>query len=159
MGGQYVTGVYAPPGEVIKITISKEDLEAIGSAEITIGQIFSNKKANSIPVERDFVRMPIIANKFPLDQETIYVGSHLGGPIYIGYPTNTENTFSVTISGGVRYPHYIQGYTTKEEWEDNVASSAPYIDIEVWDDSLRFSGSRYNTDYFTYDDINRTYIQ
>ena len=36
----YITGLYAPAGEVIKIEISAEDLDAIGGAYVYVGQIF-----------------------------------------------------------------------------------------------------------------------
>lgn len=152
--GNHITGLYAPAGEIIKVEISAEDLETIGgSVPIFIGQVLSSGSANNIWLERDFVRMPTIANKFPLDQTTIYIGSHLGGPIYIGIPNTTPAVFSVTISGAVRYPHYIQGQTTEEEWEMNLKSSAPYFDLEVWDDAVRFSGSRKAAGDYSYQEL------
>ena len=35
----YITGVYAPAGEVVKVEISSEDLEATGGLSISIGQM------------------------------------------------------------------------------------------------------------------------
>ncbi|OUM66235.1 hypothetical protein PIROE2DRAFT_59499 [Piromyces sp. E2] len=150
--GNHITGLYAPPGEIIKVEISELDLSQIGSTSIFIGQVLSSGKANNIWLEREFVRMPTIANKFPLDRKTIYIGYHLGGPIYIGTPEN-KKSFSVTISGAVPYPHFIQGYTTEEEWEFNLNSTAPYFDLEIWDDSIRFSGSRKAAGEWTYDEL------
>ena len=55
---------------------------------------------------------------------------------------NAGVKFTVTISGAVPYAHYIHGYTTKEEFELCKESSAPYFDMEVWDDAVRHSGPR-----------------
>lgn len=42
----YITGVYAPAGEVVKIEISSEDLEATGGLSISIGQM-SHRNINN----------------------------------------------------------------------------------------------------------------
>lgn len=92
--------------------------------------------------------MPVISHCLKITTETGYVGSPLGGPIYI-YPTNFNNKFSVTLSGAVPYAHYIHGQTTPEEVEEMKNYSAPYYDYEIWDLGVRFSGpSKYaNYDY------------
>ena len=117
--GYNVTGLYAPAGEVIKVEISEKDMKATGGITFHIGQALYNHKANNIWAARGLTRMPVILNTFVLNKEncvydsskriyTGYVGSFLGGPIYI---CNENVTFSVTVSGGVRYAHFILGYT------------------------------------------------
>ena len=139
----YVTGLYAPAGEVVKIEISSDDLAAIGGELLVIvGQVSHRNNINNIWAGRDnFCRIPVIASKFTVKSTTAYVGSHLGGPIYI-YPKNFDNKFSVTISGAVKYFHYIHGVTTKEEVLEMKKLSAPYYDFEVWDLGVRHSGPK-----------------
>ena len=86
---------------------------------------------------------------------TAYVGSFIGGPLYI---RNTSSTFTATISGGVRYSHFILGYTTKEEFEENSKSSAPYFDLEVWNYGVLHSGPKYFARNFSYEDLYKAAI-
>ncbi|MDE7095231.1 MAG: hypothetical protein K2O23_01975, partial [Anaeroplasmataceae bacterium] len=46
--GYGITGLYAPAGEVVKVEMSKEDMEATGGIIIHIGQALYNSKANNI---------------------------------------------------------------------------------------------------------------
>ena len=165
--GYGVTGIYAPAGEVIKIEISKEDMDATGGIVIHIGQALYNGQANNIwTAKNQMNRMPVILNTMAvnkntatLDEEkgvyTAYVGSFLGGPLYI---RNTTVTFTATISGGVNYSHFILGYTTPEEFEKNAKSSAPYFDLEVWSYGVLHSGPKSQANGLTYDDLYKAAI-
>lgn len=145
----YITGLYAPAGEVVKIEISSEDLTAIGgSLTVAVGQVSHRNNQNNIWTARnDFSRMPWIANIMTMDTTTAYVGNFLGGPIYL-YPS-ALSTFTVTITGAVKYAYYCHGYTTRAEVEEMATYSAPYYDFEVFDLGVRHSGpSAYgNYDY------------
>ncbi len=158
--GYGVTGIYAPAGEVIKIQISAEDMDATGGITVHIGQALYNGQANNIwTAKNQMQRMPVILNTMTVNKNTAvlengvytaYVGSFLGGPLYI---RNTNATFTATISGGVRYSHFILGYTTEEDFEFNAASSAPYFDLEVWDLGVLHSGPKGYAANFSYGDI------
>ena len=150
--GNHLTGLYAPAGEVIKIELSAKDLAATGGVIVRVGQALQNGQANNIWAARELNRMPVILNTMTAAGETTYVGSFLGGPIYV-QPVNAGVKFTVTISGAVPYSHYIHGYTTREEFEENARSSAPYFDLEVWDDSVRHSGPKARAAKFDYDQI------
>lgn len=155
-----VTGVYAPAGEVIKIEISEKDMEATGGITIHIGQALYNGQSNNIWVAKgQMQRFPNILNTMVVNKQTAtlengvytaYVGSFIGGPLYI---RNTVATFSAKISGGVAYSHFILGYTTKEEYEANKASSAPYFDLEVWNYGVLHSGPKIYAQNFSYEDL------
>lgn len=149
----YVTGLYAPPGEVVKIEISETDLEKIGGElKVYVGQVSHRNNINNIwKARNDFSRMPVVANVLSVTTTTAYVGSPLGGPIYI-YPKSFQNDFSLTISGAVKYAHYIHGQTTKEECEKFASFSAPYFDFEIWDMGVRHSGSNKYASY-DYDNL------
>lgn len=156
-----VTGLYAPAGEVIKIEISNADMEATGGIVVHIGQALYNGQANDIWAARGFNRMPFILNTMYITKETAeydeatgvwtgYVGSFLGGPIYI---RDKRVQFSVTISGGVDYPHFILGVTTEDEYNQYKKSSAPYFDLEIWDSGVLHSGPINYAKNFSYNDL------
>ena len=157
-----VTGVYAPAGEVIKITLSAKDMDATGGLTIHIGQALYNGKANNIwAAKNQMQRFPILLNTMNVnkntatydeetDTYTAYVGSFIGGPLYI---RNVGATFTATISGGVAYSHFILGYTTEEEFNENKLSSAPYFDLEVWNYGVLHSGPKRQAANYDYDAI------
>lgn len=155
-----VTGLYAPAGEVIKIQLSEKDMEATGGITIHIGQALYNGKANNIwTAKNQMQRFPVILNTMVVNKDhctyengvyTAYVGSFVGGPIYV---RNTNATVKVTISGGVPYSHFILGYTTPEEFAQNLKSSAPYFDLEVWNCGVLLSGPKMYSTAFSYDDL------
>ncbi len=164
-----VTGLYAPAGEVIKVEISKEDMERTGGVLIHIGQALYNRKANNIWVAKgQMQRFPVILNSMMITKNTAeyiaekdvyvgYIGSFLGGPIYV---TNSNaslhritTSFSMTISGGVTYSHFILGHTTPEEFDANKDSTVPYFDLEVWDNGVLHSGPKMYAQNYSYDDL------
>lgn len=155
-----LTGMYAPAGEVLKVELSEEDMNNTGGVIIHIGQALYNRKANDIWTAKNAMnRMPLILNTFEINKQTAtlengvytaYIGSYLGGPVYV---MGEQATYSITISGGVRYSHFILGYTSKEEFELNAQSSAPYFDLEVWDTGVLHSGPKRYAQSFNYDQI------
>ncbi|MDE5721419.1 MAG: M60 family metallopeptidase [Clostridia bacterium] len=159
-GSYSVTGVYAPAGEVIKIEISEADMNATGGLTIHIGQALYNGQSNNIWVDKgQMQRFPNILNTMNVNKNTAtlkngvytaYVGSFIGGPLYI---RNTSATFTAKISGGVAYSHFILGYTTKEEFEKNKKSTAPYFDLEVWNYGVLHSGPKIYAQNFSYEDL------
>ncbi len=154
-----VTGLYAPAGEVIKVEIPEADMEATGGIFIHIGQALYNAQPNNIWAQREFNRMPIILNTMPVTKQTAelnngvytaYIGSYLGGPIYV---RDEAATFSVTMSGAVNYEHLILGVTTEEEFNELRKSSAPYFDLEVWESGVLHSGPRSGASAFSYEEL------
>ena len=157
-----ITGLYAPAGEVVKLEISKEDMDATGGIVIHIGQALYNSKANNIWLQKNAMnRFPIILNTLNVDKSTAtldeetgiytaYIGSFLGGPIYI---RNENVTFTTTISGAVSYSHFILGYTTEEEFNKNAQTSTPYFDLEVWEYGVLHSGPKTYASKFNYEQI------
>ncbi len=169
-----VTGLYAPAGEVIKVEIDGDDFDRIVASDIAanqkgrtiglvfhIGQALYNGQANNIWSAKELNRMPILLNTLEVTKElaeydeernvyTAYIGSFLGGPIYI---RNEDVTFTVTISGAVNYSHFILGYTTKEEFENNRKSTAPYFDLEVWDHGVLHSGPKSYSTAYSYEQL------
>lgn len=164
--GYNITGLYAPAGEVIEVKLSKEVMEKTGGITIHIGQALYNGQCNNIWSTRDLNRMPVILNTLEINEKTSvydetaqtytgYIGSFLGGPIYI---RNESVEFDVTISNAVNYCHFILGYTTLEEFNTLKKSSAPYFDLEVWDNGVLHSGSKKYASKFSYDDLYKSAV-
>ena len=158
-----VTGLYAPAGEVIKVQMSEEDMEKTDGISIHIGQALYNGQANNIWAAREFNRMPVILNTMNMTKDTseleggvytCYVGSYFGGPIYIRDETES---YTVTISGGVNYAHYILGVTTEDEFEKLSKSTAPYFDLEVWESGVLHSGPKTGAP-FNYEQLTKAAI-
>ena len=151
--GNYITGLYAPPGEIIKYEISKEDFNLIGNQiSFIIGQCTQTNIYSEHKESLNYVRMPILINELSYNKRIGYIGSFLGGPIYIKNP-NKKNKFSIIISNAVPYKHLIYGITTKEEFNLMSNYTSPYFDIEIMDKSLRFSGPKIAIENLSYDNI------
>ena len=148
----FLTGLYAPAGEVIKIELSADDFKKLGSFEVVIGQSTNRGNTNDITsTGHRYIRMPYLTNRMTISASTAvynesagtytaYVGSYLGGPIYLNKLKDIGKEYKITISNAVEYPHYILGVTTKEDWDRLSKSTAPYIDVLVMD-RVRLSGS------------------
>lgn len=162
IGGNYnVTGLYAPAGEVIKVEISENDLKRVGTVKIHLGQCLYNGQPNNIWDQREMNRMPVILNTMDITPQNSefnsetkmyigYIGSFYGGPIYV---CNCSSEFTVTISGAVNYRHFILNFTTRDEFEQLCKSSAPYFDLEIWENGVLFSGPVQMVRNYTYDDL------
>ena len=138
----YVTGLYAPPGELITVEISAEDLANIGgSLTFLIGQYTQN---NGLSINRESIgikRVPNLGNSLTIKTTTGYIGSFIGGPIYIANPSK-KRPFTLTISGAVPYKHIIFGRTTKSDFDAMKDYTAPFFEFDIRD-SIRYSGALY----------------
>ena len=80
----YITGLYAPPGEVITIEIPDEDLKNIGgSLTFLIGFYTHNNIISINSVNVGIKRVPNLSNSLTINKPIGYIGSFIGGPIYI----------------------------------------------------------------------------
>lgn len=158
-----VTGLYAPAGEVIKIEVSKADMDSLTNGiTFHIGQALYNGQANNIWTQKNSMpRFPIVLNTMTINKNTSkldsntntyigYIGSFIGGPIYV---RNLPIPITLTISGAVVYPHFILGVTTPEMFEESLKSSVPYFDLEVWNYGVLHSGPKRFVRSFEYDYI------
>ncbi len=161
--GYGITGLYAPAGEVIKVEISGADMNSTNGITIHIGQALYNGQANNIWVSKNQMqRFPYLLTTLNLNKSTCeynattdtwtgYVGSFIGGPIYI---RNKNTNAKIKISGGLEYLHYILGYTTEEEFNRlKTQSKVPYFDLEVWHRGVLHSGPRYYAETFSYEKL------
>ena len=135
----YITGLYAPPGEVITVEISQEDLTNIGGSLTFLIGFYTHNNVYSVNRESIGIkRVPNLSYSLAIDTTTGYIGSFLGGPIYISNPSKSKQ-FTVTISGAVRYKHILFGITTKSDFEAMSGYSAPFFELDIRD-TIRYSG-------------------
>ena len=161
--GYGVTGLYAPAGEVIKVEIDEKDMNSTGGLTFHIGQALYNGQANNIwTAKNQMNRFPVILNTLVINKNTAtknaetgkwegYIGSFLGGPIYIR--NSDAAKFTATITGAVEYRHFILGSTTEADLERTSKSTAPYFDLEVWDRGVLHSGPKSQAQKYSYQDL------
>ena len=132
----YITGLYAPPGEVIKIEISSEDLKNIGGKiSFIIGQATQSDGVSENIEAIGIKRVLNLVNKMTIEKTVGYIGTFIGGPIYISNPS-IKNQFTVTISNAVPYKHILFGITTKEQFENMESYSAPFFELDVYENQF-----------------------
>lgn len=153
----YITGLYAPAGEIIKIEFADGDLENIGgSLEFIIGQVTQDGTGSVNSKGVGLKRVPILYNKLTIKKNPGYIGSFIGGPIYISNPP-IKKQFTVTISKAVPYKHLIYGVTTKDEFEQMNSYTAPFFELDVRD-SIRYSGPLSVVNGLDYDNLAQNLI-
>ena len=148
----YITGLYAPPGEIITIEISDEDLKNIGgSLTFLIGFYTHNNIFSINSVNVGIRRVPNLSNSLTINKPIGYIGSFIGGPIYISNPSKIKQ-FTVTITGAVPYKHIIFGSTTKKEYESMSSYTAPFFEFDIRD-SIRYSGGASIIKNYNYENL------
>lgn len=124
----FFTGMYAPPGEIIRIQTSTE----LKGASVIIGchrdNIAGSKREKTH-------RFPLISNTHKVEKTTMEVANPFGGLIYINVPdkkewANSRSSARVEISGAVEAPLFILGETTPEEWLRIRKAPAPWGEID-----------------------------
>jgi len=118
------TGLYAAPGEAIKV-------------EAPAGV---NGKCLSVRIgahtdtlwDDEWRRMPEITNSTPLVSPRTVAANAFGGPIYIEVPEKCDlGVVSVTIHHAVEAPYYVRGRTDLTEWRDSIRNRpAPWAELE-----------------------------
>ena len=118
------TGLYAPPGEVISVTVSPEVSEL--GFWILIGAHTDSLWGKDVIKRHSKIhRYWWIDNTTTLDTceetgvctYTADVGNAFGGPIYVAIPAGSEfGEFDVAIGGAVRAPMFVLNETSDFEW-------------------------------------------
>lgn len=121
-GGWHSTGLYAAPGEVVRVTLPA----GTQGYEVRIG---SHTDANWA-VDK-WTRFPEVSHAWPLRGGETIVASPFGGAIFIAIPHGLPaRTVTVKIANAVAAPHFVRGKTTIAEWEAMKKLDAPWAELE-----------------------------
>jgi hypothetical protein len=123
--GQFGTGLYAAPGELITLRVPQNVVDQ--GLTVAIG-IHSDLLWDL----DEWSRMPDIVLRKPIKSTETRVASAFGGAIYIAAPQGARaGDFDVTISGAVPAPRYVDGKTNLDEWRSSIRNlPAPWAEIE-----------------------------
>ena len=119
------TGLYAPPGEVITISVNQETSEL--GFSILIGAHTDGLWGKDI-----IKRHSKIYRYWSIENTTTEVANSFGGPIYASIPAGSEfGNLQITVSGAIRAPMFVLGETSDFEWiyseSDNPAPWAELV--------------------------------
>ncbi len=120
------TGLYAAPGEVIRVTVPPEAVDK--GFGVRIGC-----HTDSIWHLEKWQRAPEISRREPLKTAQTSAANPFGGLIYIDVPDKlTPGTIQVTIAGAVEAPHFILGITSVLDWKNRIRNfPAPWAELET----------------------------
>jgi MYXO-CTERM domain-containing protein len=126
------TGIYAPAGEVLTITVPPEAVDQ-GFVIRVSGHV------DNISGRGSWDRMPDVNRTFAVDAESLQVGSAFGGTIYfdVGTAHQLASPFAITLAGGVEQPTFVLGQTTAAEWA--VLRDLPGPQAELWSERCAIS--------------------
>lgn len=129
--GMLATGLYAPPGEVITISVPAE----------LIGQgyfIRLSGHRDNIEGRDQWLRMPSgIQRSFEIVSQTTSVATPYGGAIYIdllegadGKSFRNYGELTITVDGAMAAPYFVLGETTNQDWVNSIRQfPAPYAEL------------------------------
>lgn len=118
------TGIYAVPGEVVRVTMSAK-LAGEGF-EVVIGSYNGHLR------NRDtWHRYPDWQTKTLITERVTEASNGLGGLVTIRVPRGAEyDDLEVTIEGGVAAPLYVHGETDLKEWTEEIRRNpAPWAEL------------------------------
>ena len=118
------TGLYAPPGEVITVTLPRE---AAGKGlGVRIGA-----HTDALWHLPRWERFPEVSLRRPLNAPECRVASAFGGTLFVDVPGKCGlGEVKVTFAGAVAQPRFVRGATTDAEWKVLRAAPAPWAELE-----------------------------
>lgn len=118
------TGLYAPPGEVITISVNQETSEL--GFSILIGAHTDGLWGKDV-----IKRHSKIYRYWSIENITTEVANSFGGPIYASIPAGSEfGNLQITVSGAIRAPMFVLGETSDFEWIDSESDNpAPWAEL------------------------------
>ena len=130
--GYVATGLYAPPGELVHITVPAQLLNKGFFIRL------SGHRDNIGSHNDSWKRMPSgIQRSFPLNNETTAVASPYGGAIYVdlldgadGMLKHDYGEVEIIIDGAIRAPFFVLGEHSNQDWVNEIRQyPAPYAEF------------------------------
>lgn len=118
------TGLYLPPGKILKIEIPEAGIKDRLSVQIGChSDLLWDKPFWS--------RVPDIICRRPLNKTTIEAASAFGGLVYIDSPRKSAGLCQIKLSGAVQAPRFVLGLTRPEEWKTKLRlAPGPWAELE-----------------------------
>ena len=119
------TGLYAAPGELVKVTVPVA-VATSGGFHVRVGA-----HTDGIWPRPEWKRMPEISRRFPVSAVSTLVANAFGGLIYVEVPNNADlGSIAVKIEGAVAAPRFVLGETDLAAWRDEIRHApAPWAEI------------------------------
>ncbi len=120
------TGLYAAPGELIRVQVAPELVDK--GLAIRIGC-----HTDGLWNLESWRRAPEISRREPIKTPTTTAANPFGGLIYIEVPEKiAPGKFVVTIAGAVESPRFVLGETSLIEWRTRLRNApAPWAELET----------------------------
>lgn len=118
------TGLYAAPGEVIRVTVPEQ---AVGQGlRVRIGMY-----GRDVTRADQWQRWPSQLREFNIDSPVVEAVNPFGGLINIEVPQGTElGKLEITIEGAVAAPTFVLGRDDPEDWSRLREARAPWGQVE-----------------------------
>ena len=122
--GWHSLGLYAPPGELLHVTVS--EIGARAGLHLRIGC-----HEDRVWRRPRWTRMPEITRVWPIDRPAVDAAGAFGGLLYVVVPPRCPaGALEITIEGAIAAPLFIAGVTDPEEWRTTLRHHpAPWAEI------------------------------
>lgn len=118
------TGLYAPPGEAIRVQVV--DGAAPNGLSVQIGS-----HTDLLWHHDEWKRGPQITNRTPLSGRATDAVNPFGGLVYLDCPEGHSGALKLRITGAVEAPYYVLNKTSTEDWKQSIRQRpAPWAELE-----------------------------
>lgn len=118
------TGLYAQPGEEIKIRVLNAD-QSMSDLEVQIGA-----HSDNIEHFNSWSRCPAIVFRNTMKNGTTTIANPFGGLIYVLSKTYRNMSMTLSLEGGIPSPTYFYGKTTLNQWRNQIKNNpAPWGEL------------------------------
>jgi hypothetical protein len=124
------TAMYAPPGEVITLTVTPTDAAAKRALEKGRVAVRVGCHTDQLWHKSDWQRVPSISLRIPLREGANRLATPFGGTLYIDVDNNTKGDLRVDALGVVAAPLFVRGKTSLQDWRDHIRSApGPWAEL------------------------------
>lgn len=124
------TGMYAPPGEVVTITVTPSDQDS--KRALSRGRVSLRVGCHTDQLwhKSDWQRVPSISLRIPLVEGANQFASPFGGLIYLDVDNNSKGDLRIDAQGVVAAPLFVRGKTSLKDWRTSIRSApAPWAEL------------------------------
>lgn len=125
-GGAIPVGAYAPPGELVTVSLSSGDVSR--GVRIRVGELYDDLR----PLDHidTWERAPMLLHDFEVTETMTVVYNPFGGSISLVLPMNESGVVDVLTEGAIPMPLFTQGISSNSEWLTQLEKGAPQAILE-----------------------------